>query len=130
MGFHLHKFITVCHIIPVTSKDNLKTEHHHDAITRQNVQSLIYYLAIGWFMSQDGRLCGNEENLNSLGDDYGYRSGSCLVCYNEQRARSTYEAALAAAQNQYNLVVNAAWSKKLEEEQEACYTIDTVILTT
>ncbi|KAF7922411.1 uncharacterized protein EAE97_011153 [Botrytis byssoidea] len=67
-------------------------------------------------ISQDSRLCGNEENLNSLGDDYGYRSGSCLVCDNEQRARSNYEAALAAAQNQYNLVVNAAWSQRLEEE--------------
>lgn len=80
-------------------------------------------------VSQDGRLCGNEENLNALGDNYGYRSGSCLVCDNEYRARSNYETALAAAQTQYNLVVNAAWSKKLEEEQEACYTIDTVILT-
>ncbi|TGO24993.1 hypothetical protein BPAE_0090g00370 [Botrytis paeoniae] len=77
-------------------------------------------------MSRDGRLCDNEENLDSLGDDYGYRSGSCLVCDSEYRARSNYETALAAAQNQYNLVVNAAWSKKLEEEQQGSYTIDTI----
>ncbi|KAF7960141.1 hypothetical protein EAE96_001740 [Botrytis aclada] len=77
-------------------------------------------------MSRDGRPCDNEENLNALGDDYGYRSGSCLVCDKEYRAMFEYESALAAAQDQYKLVANAAWSKRLEEEEEASYTIDTI----
>lgn len=80
-------------------------------------------------MSRDGRLCDNEENLNSLGEDYGYHSGACHVCDNEYRAKLNYDTALAFAQSQYNCLVDAAWRKKLEEEKDASYTIDTVIPT-
>ncbi|ATZ46741.1 hypothetical protein BCIN_02g01110 [Botrytis cinerea B05.10] len=59
-------------------------------------------------------------------EDYGYRSGACHVCDNEYRAKLNYDTALAFAQSQYNFLVDAAWRKKLEEEKDASYTIDTI----
>ncbi|ESZ92786.1 hypothetical protein SBOR_6843 [Sclerotinia borealis F-4128] len=77
-------------------------------------------------MSRNGIPCNNREEINVLGDDYGSRAGSCRVCDIKYRAASKYEAAVAAAESQFTAIVNAAWSKKIEEEERASYVIDTI----
>lgn len=76
-------------------------------------------------MSQDGGIC-KKRDINTPGDDYGSRAGSCRVCDCEHRAASRYEAVYAAAERDFNAVKNAAWSKELEEEEAAKYVIDAV----